>query len=289
MPDQPHTPTDRPRAVAFFDVDGTLVWHPTEPPSGAGEHGGSAAGFDIEMFRPTPVIYDAFARMAENGHKTFICTGRPYHLLDGCLLDLDPAGVVCEAGAYVRVGDAVVRDVAIPFEDVMEAAEIMWEAGVNTDFEGNAGNIALYREGEAFLPHTAVAHSLKEFEDLARGARIAKFCTHFVPEDLVGVIRPRFEGRYTVCDMQMQTFEFSPLGVDKASGIRAALDYLGHGRAGTFAFGDSENDLSMRGAVDTFVAMGNALPSVKDVADYVTDDVREDGVATGLRHFGLIS
>ncbi len=44
----------------------------------------------------------------------------------------------------------------------------------------------------------------------------------------------------------------------------------------------------MAPAVETFVAMGNALPGVKARADYVTDDAAHDGVATGLAHFGLI-
>ena len=34
--------------------------------------------------------------------------------------------------------------------------------------------------------------------------------------------------------------------------------------------------------------MGNARDNVKAHADYVTDVVTEDGVATALEHFGLI-
>lgn len=34
--------------------------------------------------------------------------------------------------------------------------------------------------------------------------------------------------------------------------------------------------------------MGNARDNVKVYADYVTDVVTEDGVATALEHFGLI-
>ena len=36
------------------------------------------------------------------------------------------------------------------------------------------------------------------------------------------------------------------------------------------------------------VAMGNALPEVKAVADWVTDSVKEDGVATALRRFASL-
>jgi hydroxymethylpyrimidine pyrophosphatase-like HAD family hydrolase len=34
--------------------------------------------------------------------------------------------------------------------------------------------------------------------------------------------------------------------------------------------------------------MGNALDEVKEVADFVTTDVDDDGIANALKHFGLI-
>jgi hydroxymethylpyrimidine pyrophosphatase-like HAD family hydrolase len=34
--------------------------------------------------------------------------------------------------------------------------------------------------------------------------------------------------------------------------------------------------------------MGNAVPQVKAVADYVTDDIDEDGWANAMKHYGLI-
>ena len=91
-----------------------------------------------------------------------------------------------------------------------------------------------------------------------------------------------------MADLQFGTYEFSLWGVDKGSGIGAALEHLGHGLAGTYAFGDSENDLPMARSVETFVAMGNALPAVRDRADYVTLSVERDGVPAALEHFGLI-
>ena len=36
------------------------------------------------------------------------------------------------------------------------------------------------------------------------------------------------------------------------------------------------------------VAMGNANKEVKEIADYITDDVDNDGVYKALKHFNLI-
>ena len=86
---------------------------------------------------------------------------------------------------------------------------------------------------------------------------------------------------------QQANRELSPKGIDK--GVARALEYLGRaGNERTFGFSDSGNDLGMLAAVETAVAMGNAMPEVKAVADYVTDDVAHDGTVTAMQHFGLI-
>ena len=51
------------------------------------------------------------------------------------------------------------------------------------------------------------------------------------------------------------------------------------------AIGDQENDLSLFAAADLRVAMGNAVPALKQAAGYITADCREDGVAAALHHY----
>lgn len=52
-------------------------------------------------------------------------------------------------------------------------------------------------------------------------------------------------------------------------------------------FGDSGNDMSMRPAVGTLVAMDNASEELKEIADYLAPHAGEDGVARLLEHLGL--
>lgn len=88
---------------------------------------------------------------------------------------------------------------------------------------------------------------------------------------------------------QQTNRELNPKGIDKGVGVARALEYLGRaGNERTFGFGDSGNDLGMLAAVETAVAMGNAMPEVKALADYVTNDVAHDGTVTAMQHFGLI-
>ena len=53
----------------------------------------------------------------------------------------------------------------------------------------------------------------------------------------------------------------------------------------TMAFGDGSNDLDMIQNAGIGVAMGNAYPGLKEVADYVTLTCDEDGVARAIEKF----
>ena len=54
------------------------------------------------------------------------------------------------------------------------------------------------------------------------------------------------------------------------------------------AFGDGGNDKTMLEYVGLGIAMGNAVEDVKEIADYITDSVSEDGIYTALVHYGFI-
>lgn len=83
------------------------------------------------------------------------------------------------------------------------------------------------------------------------------------------------------------TLEIMPKGVDKGSGLTELARLLGISMSQVMALGDSENDIPMLKAAGIGVAMGNALPSVKDVAGYETRHHLEAGVATAIRALAL--
>ena len=66
------------------------------------------------------------------------------------------------------------------------------------------------------------------------------------------------------------------------------LDYFGMDVSETMSFGDGGNDIPMLQYAHIGVAMGNATDNVKEIADYVTTSVDEDGIANALKHFGVI-
>ncbi len=69
-----------------------------------------------------------------------------------------------------------------------------------------------------------------------------------------------------------------PPGVNKQSGLQAALAELGLSMRNTVAVGDAENDHALLSAAECGVAVANALDSLKDRADLVTRGARGAGV-----------
>jgi hydroxymethylpyrimidine pyrophosphatase-like HAD family hydrolase len=61
-----------------------------------------------------------------------------------------------------------------------------------------------------------------------------------------------------------------PSGVNKASGLKAALDLLGLSPHNVVTVGDAENDHALLQLGEAGVAVSNALPSLKEKADFVT-------------------
>lgn len=79
--------------------------------------------------------------------------------------------------------------------------------------------------------------------------------------------------------------EMSPPGVTKATGLAEVAAHLGIAPADVVAFGDMPNDLAMLGWAGHGVAMGNAHPALRDVADEVTATNADDGLAVVLERW----
>lgn len=75
-----------------------------------------------------------------------------------------------------------------------------------------------------------------------------------------------------------------PSGVNKATGLAAALHAMALSRHNVVAVGDAENDHAFLSTCECAVAVSNALPALKERADLVTQGARGAGVAELIDH-----
>lgn len=118
------------------------------------------------------------------------------------------------------------------------------------------------------------------------GEDIYQICA-FVGNDMKDLL-DSFLDECEVTSWNPRAIDIIPKGGGKHVGIQLYLNANGLKPEHVMAFGDGENDLEMLKFAGIGVAMGNAVDSLKAVADYVTDSVEDEGIMHALRHFGII-
>ncbi len=73
-------------------------------------------------------------------------------------------------------------------------------------------------------------------------------------------------------------------GLDKGTGMRAMLSFLGEDISSSVAVGDGANDIEMVAAAGLGIAMGNGADELKRIADWVSDSVDRDGFSKAVEY-----
>lgn len=72
---------------------------------------------------------------------------------------------------------------------------------------------------------------------------------------------------------------------NKAHAVKRASEYFGIPTTQMIAFGDDVGDIDMLKNVGTGVAMGNAVPGLKEIADYVAETNDSNGIACWINKY----
>ena len=81
--------------------------------------------------------------------------------------------------------------------------------------------------------------------------------------------------------------DLTRVGVNKGTAVRELAEHLGIRAEQMIAVGDSYNDLPLLEACGLRIAMGNAAPELKAIADHVAPSVDNDGLAVAIDEFIL--
>jgi len=100
-------------------------------------------------------------------------------------------------------------------------------------------------------------------------------------------LRTHMDGRLNIVRSHRFFVEGNPLQATKGQALARLAELLGVPRSEVMAIGDQGNDADMVAWAGLGVAMGNAVPQVKAVADYIAPAVDEDGAAVAIERFLL--
>ncbi|MEU2995261.1 HAD family hydrolase [Streptomyces griseoincarnatus] len=258
-----------------------------------------ATDLDGTLLRGDDTLSDrslaALARAGRAGVRHLVVTGRPAPRVRPLLDDLGCTGLaVCGQGAQVY--DAAARRMLWSVRLDRELAETalgkieaeVGEVYAAVDQDG-ADGVTLIEPGYR-MPHPTLPAVRVERRDDLWARPISKVLLRHAElsdDALAAAARSVVGSLATVTMSGPGTVELQPCGVTKATGLALAAEHLGVRPGETVAFGDMPNDIPMFRWAGHGVAMANAHPELKAVADEVTLSNEDDGVAVVLeRLFG---
>ncbi|MGK0552136.1 Cof-type HAD-IIB family hydrolase [Enterococcus faecalis] len=234
------------------------------------------------------------------GIKVVICTGRPLAAINIYLeqLQLRDAGdySITFNGGLVQKNDTgeVIEKALMPLSDVHDLYRLATELNIPLDILSD-GLVLQLPTSKDYSSLYNVLNKLLTFEsfELAQLAqdRIYNKAVIAVEENYLNErikqIPSRFYDRFEIIKTRNNLLEFMPKGITKAYGISLLARDLHIQPEEVMALGDEENDLPMIQYAGLGVAMANAIPAVKQVADQVTATNDQDGVAQAIETYVL--
>jgi Cof subfamily protein (haloacid dehalogenase superfamily) len=260
--------------LLFFDIDGTI--------------------FDDRRRLPASVL-PAMEEAHRRGHRLIINTGRtlcnPDHRLDAFPLD----GAVMGCGTRILYHGNTLQSMEYPPAASLRLRNLFLELRIPVVYECDT---AMYFDPESpghpvmdgfrqFAVGSGICRDLTENDPDFRAVKM--FC--FTDSASVKELERRTAEAgmpYTAIDRRPEGWELTPSACSKGKGMDILREKLGVRREDCFAFGDSNNDLTMFAHAGCSIAMGNATDDVKAICSYVTDRPENNGIEKAMKHFGLI-
>jgi Cof subfamily protein (haloacid dehalogenase superfamily) len=232
----------------------------------------------------------ALAAVSAAGASHIVVTGRSAPWCRHVLEDLGYEGLaVCGQGAQVYDAGAHRLLTSVTLDRQLAAlalAKIEAEVGplaVAASQDGLTGEV-LIGKGYVFNPKLPVTH-MEDLEELWAKPVNKLYIQHpgGLDDDALATAAQAAAGDLVGVTVAGEGIvEVLPLGLTKAKGLAIAARRLGVTAAETIAFGDMPNDVPMLAWAGYGVAMANAHPELKAVADEVTASNDEDGIAVVL-------
>lgn len=240
----------------------------------------------------TPATVSAVQRLKEIGVKPVICTGRPLqgvidlvHKLN--LLAPDDLIITYNGGLIQRPASGeVLKKVTLSLDDLSSllklAEAINMPLAVVDATNAYLLNEPLGRQSGYPKIMTKLPFSHVSLSDFSTSHQFNKVLFSYDVDVLNAAIKeiPKdYYDRFTIMKSRPNLLELLPKTVNKGHAISDLASILEVPVSAIMAIGDQENDLPMIKKAGIGVAMGNAIPEVKAVADMVTTTNAEDGVA----------
>ncbi len=251
------------KCAVFLDIDGTLL---------------------SDSFIIPSQNLEAINAARAKGHMVFINTGRSWGNIPSVLMEQfkDFDGIISGIGSMITINGKNVFESFMPEDLIKRIMKYMYShrdywalfEGVNNVYS-MMNDVGVRRDYQIPVED--------DYFGICNGDNIQVVAMgKTVPEDF----KELFKDELTV--FQFETYaDLVKKGLNKAEGIKKAIEIAGIKRENTVAIGDSNNDYDMIEYAGVGVAMANSQQSILDIADYVTSSNHDCGVAKAINNLLL--
>lgn len=241
----------------------------------------------------------AIEHAKKKGVKVVLATGRPLKGINNYLSTLnlkqDEDYAVTYNGAIVqntKTGQPISKTL-MSLEDLIYLYKLSLELGVGIHAFTTEGLITPSNPNKyTILEHTIndIPLNIVDFRTLSPDTKIIKVLWADEPQKLKAATKklPKdIHEKYTCVLSSPFFYEFLNINSNKGTGVALLAKSLSIKPQEVICIGDAGNDIHMIKYAGLGVAMGNAFPETKAVADYITTTNEENGVANVINKFIL--
>jgi Cof subfamily protein (haloacid dehalogenase superfamily) len=253
-------------AMAFFDLDGTLLNRTSQ--------------LDDE-------VVQALHQIRQNGILPVIATGRGHFELDELMAQSGITSAIAMNGQFIIVEGETIYHEPMATDSIRKLKQVV-------DAKNQA--LAFYDKDSYWVSEmTPLVKSAYGYTDAPLPlVNDTRFLTDEVNMLLVFTDQISDVDYYRDLVPEFNYFKNTPFSIDiinagsnKGTGVQKVLDLLNF-TGETYGFGDGPNDLHLLEVVDHATAMGNAIPELKAIADFVSTANTNHGIVTAFKHWQLI-
>ncbi|AKA69501.1 Cof-type HAD-IIB family hydrolase [Clostridium scatologenes] len=242
---------------------------------------------------------EAIKKAVKKGVNVVITSGRGLKGLDNFLDEVNLRGenrylIANNGGTIYRTSNfECIAYKGLRGKDLIKAHTLSNKVGLNMIAYTHEGPIAAEKseftkfEAEYVGTPVKIVNFDLDIEDNDEITKILFSQTEELLDKKMLELPKEFYTEYNVVKTMPIVLEVMNKNCNKGYGVKVLADKLGIKKEEIMCIGDQANDVEMLTYAGLGVAMGNAIEEIKSIAQYVTSDNDDDGVAKAIKKFIL--
>lgn len=227
--------------------------------------------------KPSLAVVNSIQEILKKGYHFVLASGRPYYMIKPLMDYANLTGpCICDNGAVI-------------FES--HTGEVLWESNLRPK---DAELILFHIKDIELTRASCDVEIIENPKKIPSHYKIRKISAHDIQIDQAdNLIQKIHTATHDVLVFKASSYKgneyidlyFSNTSATKQHAIIEVCKLLNIRREETIGVGDGYNDFPLLMACGLKVAMGNAVPELKDIADYIAPSIENDGIVDIIDKF----